>query len=402
MADPRLERAREHCFLAGVDDSALRLSAANLPYGLAKIHYVQEQLGLPADATFVASPDATITRNVSRWRQGFGYGGMYRWSGDFHVLDIKANACGMLVGSLPELPARDTVSARLAELEAGKLQLDGITLESDLTETNHFVDVLEIDPDGSPEPPTGDRYYFIMHSSGHEHRGPTERGIGLYWDKSEPLDQLARHFDTPWGTLRILEGDDAAEWYRFFRQVDDFNHRRRATIAELLFGDYRPVVNATHQGLVRGYNTANIGCYTYPADAPADQRLFPLTLSPSHPAFLIRGADNLNPTTLRRLGWDQRAERLGVAERLTDCNFLPHGGGYTYPHLRGVSRVIEDGPDQRRFELEPVDPTAERPIITAPRQLEFAYRGLEVLERMEELELGRVAAKLELKYIVGA
>ena len=66
-----------------------------------------------------------------------------------------------------------------------------------------------------------------------------------------------------------------------------------------------------------------------------------------------------------------------------------------------MARVLEDGPDQRRFELVPADPAADHPVIATPRHLGFAYRGLEVLERMAALELGRVAAKLDLRYVLG-
>ena len=401
MSDRRLERARDHCFLAGVDDSAARLSAANLPYGIAKLHHVQRELGVAEDACFVAAPDATITRNQARWRQGFSYGGMYRWSGDFHVLDLKANACGMMVGSLPSLPDAATVEERLRALSAGHLSLDGVTLENDLSAKNHFIDVFELAPDGQLEPaPNAARYYFIMHSSGHEHRGPTARGIGLYWDKSAPLLALARTVTSPWGNLHILEGDAAAEWFEFYQRVDDFNHRRRAAIAELIFGDHELVVNATHQGLVRGMNCANIGCYTYPTATAAADRLFPLTLSPDEPAFLVRGHDNFAAATIDELGWGERADRYGLRDWLTSTNLLPHGGGYTYPQLSGVTRVFDDGPDQRRFELRPLDPEAPPQIISTPRDLDFSYRGLEVLERMEELALGSAAVRLDLKYIV--
>src|SRR5262245_50822131 len=112
-----IERAREHVFMAGVDDSGARLCEANVPYGLAKIHHAQEVLGLPPDATFVGSPDCTITRNERRWSQGFGYGGVYQWSGELAVLDIKTNACGMLAGALEHLPPLEDVRARLLQLE---------------------------------------------------------------------------------------------------------------------------------------------------------------------------------------------------------------------------------------------------------------------------------------------
>lgn len=434
MSTDRLQRAREHCFMAGVGDVGMKLCEANVPFGLAKIHHVQEQLGVDPDAVFVGAPDATITRNDRRWSQGFGYGGVYRWSGDFTVLDVKPNACGMLVGTLPHLPELEEVRARLHALDRQGLELDGVRLDNDLTESNHFVDVFEVAgqdtgdlDDAGGEPPLRARYVYIMHSSGHEHREAGARGPGLYWDKSQALRAMAREFDTPWGRLHILEGEAASTWYDFYRQVQDFNHRRREALASFLFGDNQVVVNATHQGLVRGVSCANIGCYTFedppasdgapaasaaarmPGDAAAGTAngaaggpLFPLTLSPTLPAFLVRGKRNVSEAVMERLGWSDRAQRHGLIERITGINVLPHGGGYSYPHLRGVGRVIENGPDDRRFELLPADPAAPAEIVETPRRLPYAYRGMEVKECMEELDLGQAVARLDLAYVLTA
>jgi hypothetical protein len=408
-AAQRLERAREHCFMAGVGDVGMQLCEANVPYGLAKIHEAQAQLGLAPDATFVGAPDATVTRNHARWRQGFGYGGIYQWSGDFAVLDIKPNACGMIVGALPRLPALEEVRERLHALSREGLTLDGVPLDNDLTESNHFIDVLEVserlhgDDEPLPEAVERARYFYIMHSSGHEHRGVTARGPGLYWDESQALLALARTIETPWGTLRVLEGEAAHAWYAFYQRVQDFNHRRRAALGQFLFGETEALINATHQGLVRGVNQANIGCYTFEAGPGADAGpLFPLTLSPTLPAFLVRGRPSVREERWDELGWSDRIERHGLAARVRDANLLPHGGGYNYPHLRGVARVIEDGPDARRFELTPADPAAQPMVVETPRELRYTYRGMEVKERMEALDLGRAVLALDLRYIVTA
>lgn len=402
MSRDELERAREHVFIAGVGDGGVRICAANVPYGLAKIHHVQRQLGHPADATFVGAPDCTVTRNRNRWNQGFGYGGAYQWTGEFTVLDLKPNACGMLTGALPSFPELDDVRARLHDIDRDGLTLDGVRLDNDLTESNHFVDVFEYGEAGSKEPPPGGaRFYFIMHSSGHEHRtAASPLGPGLYYDESDELLAMARTFETPWGVLRILEGDAAARYQDFYLRVQDFNHRRRETLAKALFGDFDVVVNATHQGLTRGYNRANIGVYTYddPTDGPGP--LFPLTLSPTLPAFLVRGRRNISDDAIEQLGWRARLERLGMVERVRGTNLLPHGGGYSYDNVVGVVRVIEDGPDQRRFEIETSDGAA--PAVRDPRELAYGYRGLEVKQRMEQLGLGEAVVQLELKYVLTA
>jgi len=400
MSREELERAREHCFMAGVGDSGSRLCEANVAYGLAKIHDVQRQLGHPPDATFVGAPDATITRNKNRWDQGFGYGGAYQWTGEFTVLDVKANACGMLAGALPSFPALEQTRARLHAIARDGLTLDGVALDNDLTESNHFVDVFEVAEASSREPaPRGARWFFIMHSSGHEHRGASARGPGLYYDESAELLAMARVVNTPWGSLRILEGGAAERYQEFYLRVQDFNHRRREAFARALFGDFEVVVNATHQGLTRGYNHANIGCYTYDdPDGDGDEPLFPLTLSPVLPAFLVRGARNVGERAIDALGWRARLERHGLGARIRSSNLLPHGGGYTYPQVGDV-RVIEDGPDRRRFEIAPAG-GGGAPVIAEPRELPYGYRGMEVKARMEQLGLGRAVVQLDLKYVL--
>ena len=76
--EDRLERAKQHIFLCGVGDVAEQLCSANMAFGLAKIHLVEERLGLTSRAFFVGAPDATVTRNRQRWAHGFGYGGLLR------------------------------------------------------------------------------------------------------------------------------------------------------------------------------------------------------------------------------------------------------------------------------------------------------------------------------------
>ena len=148
-----LERAREHCFVSGVGDVGEALCAANMPFGLAKIQHVQAELGLPPDASFVGAPDATVTRNTVRWNHGFGYGGRIQWSGDFVVLDIKSNHCGMIAVGLDEAPPPQEIEDRARKLMQEAMVLDGVEVDFDLAEGNHFLDVCEVrDPaPGAPK-----------------------------------------------------------------------------------------------------------------------------------------------------------------------------------------------------------------------------------------------------------
>ncbi|MDH5794638.1 MAG: hypothetical protein OEZ24_00880, partial [Candidatus Bathyarchaeota archaeon] len=124
-----LRNAKDHCFFTGLNDSGAELCKANIPYGIAGIHCLQQHLGMEPNATFVATPDMTATRNTGRWKSGFGYGGKVSWGEgnyDFVVLNTKPNGCGMLVGGLEDLPDVEELIWRLYELDAQTTEIDSI------------------------------------------------------------------------------------------------------------------------------------------------------------------------------------------------------------------------------------------------------------------------------------
>jgi hypothetical protein len=108
---------------------------------------------------------------------------------------------------------------------------------------------------------------------------------------------------------------------------------------------------------------------------------------------LVRSRPNLSENTIERLGLAERARRLGVYGRLESANFVPHGGGYTFPHVQDVVSVIEVD-RERCFELSFV--TGEgRQIVNDVRDLPYAYRGMEVVEQTVALGLCDLVARLD-------
>ena len=388
--EDRLERARQHIFSTGPEDSGTRLCMANMPYGLAKIHYAQEQLGYPADATFVGSPDMTITRNVSRWQSGFGYGGKVAWGeGDreFLVLDTKPNCCGMLVGGIDDLPDVARLIERMAEMTANPPELDGLPIEWDFAKGNHFIDICVVDRlDPSVDLPP---YTFVLHAAGNELRDASTHGPGLYWDFSNGLRKLATTFETPFGPLRVLEGEAARQYVDFYEYADSYTKRRRMLAAELLFGEFTLIANETHQGLVNP-NEVILGCHH--VDPTQPEKLYPLMLRSDIPGYLIRGLPNFSDTTIEALGFEGRARDLGVLHRLQNANLLPHGAGYILPHILHVTRVLERA-GMRYFECDTVSDHG-REIISHPRDVPHDYRGRSVVLSTVELGLGQIVAKL--------
>jgi len=391
----RLTTAREHIFSTATIDAAADLCLANMTYGIAKIHYAQEHLGLAPDASFIGTPDMTITRNSGRWRAGIGYGGKLAWgdgSQDLLVLDVKPNTCGMLVGGLPERPDSLALTERLHDLHNEQLVLDGVPIKWDFGTGNHFVDVFQTGegPEAGALPP----YVFVIHASGAELRGQTAHGPGLYWDDSATWDELYEKLATPWGPLHILRGQALHDYMEVYWRTDDFAIRRREMAGKALFGDFETIANINHQGLTNP-NEILLGCQS---TSVPDTQLLPIMVRADRPAFLMKGLPNFDDAALDALGLRERADRLGLTQRLAGANIIPHGAGYSLPHLSRVRRVMEMN-GTRYFELERLNQT-DTQIISEPKDLTCGYRDEAVVHRTVECRMGTVAARLEPLFVL--
>ena len=390
-----LERAAEHIFSMGLGDVAAEMSLLNMRYGLANMHHVLSELGYAPDATFIGTPDLTVTRNEQRWRAGVGYGGKLTWGqGDREVvfLDVKPNCCGMLVGGLQEPPTLETVAERLDAMLDDRAELDGVKIDWDIGTGNHFIDVMRVervDPNVDLPP-----WCFVLHFSGGELRGDNPLGLGLYWHSSAELQRRMKVFDAPWGPCRTLLGDDAREYWEFFQQADQFIAQRRLMAAERLFDDFSVIANLHHQGLV-GLNSVILGCQDTSRGG-----LLPVMLRENTPGYLFHGSPNLTDATIDVLGWRERATRHGVLDHLLGANVIPHGAGYMLPDVSHVVEVHEFN-GRRYYEVETSD-HAVRIMLGTPRDLTYAYRGRRVILSSVEHGLGEIAARLMPVYVLKA
>ncbi|MHC4396793.1 MAG: hypothetical protein ACYS1A_14180 [Planctomycetota bacterium] len=390
-----LQNAKQHCFFVGLNDSGAELCKANIVYGIAGIHYIQEQLGLSPNATFISTPDMTITRNSSRWQSGFGYGGKISWgAGDNNliILNTKPNACGMLVGGLEELPGIESLIRKLHEMETNTMQIDGVEVIWDFYKSNHFIDLFRVKPVAKLDqdlPP----YAFIIHGSADEFRGDNKSGFGMYYDKSKQLNKMAERIEAPSGQFHILTGNSAKKYFERYQYVENFSKKKRKMAAELLFGEFVEVSNETHQGLIN-MNEIALGCHYLKSQTT----LFPLTLRADLPAYLVRCNPNLNSETIELLGFEKRAKNLGVYDRLLNANIIPHGGGYILPDILTVNKVIEvDG--KRYFEVE-IQNDRGKKIISEVREVPYEYRGRRVVLRTLEIGAIDIVAKLIPQYVL--
>jgi hypothetical protein len=390
-----LSRAKDHLFMTGVNDNGMKLCAANMVYGIAKIHFLQEKLNLKADATFISTPDATITRNAERWNNGFGYGGKIEWGNgtlELMILDLLPNACGMLVGGLEELPQIETLIDKVSTIsvKSSDIKVNGIKVVWDFGKGNHFIDVFKVRDIMGME--NFLPYIFIIHGAGDELRDDNPKGYGLYYHRSKRLENIAEKIDTPFGKIRFLTGKEASDYYEQYKFVDDFSKRRRIEFAKRLFGDFKIISNETHQGLA-DINTMLLGCHLI-----KDNKILPITLRGDLPAYLVYGKPSFTKEQIENLGFEKRAKKLDLTKRLRNANVVPHGGGYHFPDILSVLKVIENN-GQRYFLMDLINDRGKK-VIKDLREIPYDYRGRMVVLRTLELDLAKIIAKLIPLYVL--
>ena len=324
-----LSRSKQFIFSTAIDDSASKLSLINSRYGLAKMHLVQSHLGLDPTATFIAAPDCTITRNINRWRNGIGYGGKITWGDGLEPLvfvDTMPNACGMLVGSLNEIPDPTELIQKVHELNdsSGDVEIDGIPIQWNFGKGNHFINVFDVHPNPAvSESADLPNYTFITHSSPSElQTDDNPKAMGLYYHKSEALQYFSETMETPFGDIHYLVGDNARRYYDFFEWANTIGAKRRILAAEMIFGkDFDVISNICHQGM-KNINEVVLGAYTF--TDTRDDLFFPVTLRADLPCYLLKGIPNFSEEAVETLNFKDRMERFGLEDRIQNANILPH------------------------------------------------------------------------------
>ena len=387
-----LNRAESFIFSMGINDGAAKLCKANMKYGLAMFHLIQEKYGFDPKATFISSPDETISRNVFRWNSGLGYGGKLNWGNGkdkIVFLNVKPNCCGILVGGLEEIPEVFDIIKKIDEIKGSELYHNNILLNWDYDVSNHFINCFETNNLSDIDLPP---YIFFIHGSAIE-LSDDKYGLGLYVDKSPTLKDCAIEEITKFGKQYILIDDEASEYIKFSNKAIEFSKTKREIIAKNIFGNnYTTICNQPHQFL-RDYNNIYLGsnCTDINYDF-IDSDIFPTALRADIAAYLFRGKRNLSETNLKNLKFLDRAEKLGVLDLLKSTNILPHGGGYRFPNIKNVEKVLEYK-DQRYFVCK-LKTKNRLKIIRNVREIQFEYRGRDVVLKTLQLDLGDIIARL--------
>ena len=391
-----LNRAKQFIFSTAIEDSASKLSRLNFRYGLAKMHLAQAHLGLEPTATFIAAPDCTISRNLDRWRAGIGYGGKVTW-GDGNeplvFIDTMPNACGMLVGSLNEVPDPIELIQKVHELNnsSGEIEIEGVPINWNFGSGNHFINVFEVFPNpsvsGSVELP---QYTFITHSSPSELKSDENpKNLGFYYSTSETLQHFSETLETPFGDIHYLLGNNARRFFEFFQWADGIGKKRRHLAAKMIFEDFEVITDTTHQGL-KHMNEVMLGAHVF---SNGEDILFPLTLRADLPCYLLKGIPNFSEESIENLNFTDRMNRYGLEDRLHNANILPHGGGYTFPHIVSIPEIFETVEKRRYFSVD-LGTGIGRQMFETPRELQFSYRGRTVLVQTIDLGMAEIVARM--------
>lgn len=388
-----LERASQFIFSTGLNDGASKLCKANMQYGLSQFHLIQEKYGFEPKATFISSPDETISRNKFRWNSGLGYGGRLNWgSGKEKIifLNTKPNCCGILVGGLEELPDPYDLIKKIDQIKSSELYYNDILINWDYGISNHFINCLETKNLSDLDIPP---YVFLIHGSAPEYRDVKD-DIGLYIDKSKALKELAIEEKTKFGTQNILLDSDAKSYLRLHEKALEFSNSKRELIANNLFDyGYKIICNQPHQFL-KDYNNMYLGSNCTDTNSNIiNSDIFPTTLRADIAAYLFKGKRNLSITTLQNSNFLERAKKFEILELLTNACILPHGGGYSLPDIEDVLDVL-DYKHQRYFVTSLKTNISRLKIIRNAGAMQFEYRGRDIMLKTIQLDLGDIIARL--------
>ncbi|MFX0057116.1 MAG: hypothetical protein ACFE85_01895 [Candidatus Hodarchaeota archaeon] len=388
-----LQRASNFIFSTGLNDGASRLCRENMKYGLSQFQLIQEKYGFDPKATFISSPDETISRNNYRWNSGLGYGGRLNWGNGKErliFLNVKPNCCGILAGGLDELPDPYDIIKEIDNIKSTELYYDNILINWDYGISNHFVNCFETKNLSDIKFPP---YLFLIHGSAPEFRND-KYGIGLYIDSSKTLKEKSIEEKTIFGSQYVLLDSDAKEYLDFHNKALKFSNKKREIIGSRLFGDKLNIIcNQPHQFL-KDYNNMYLGSNCTDSNCDhIESNIYPTALRADIACYLFRGKKNFSGTVLRNNKFTERAEELGLKELLKNANLLPHGGGYTLPDILTVQRVLEYK-DQRYFVCELVKDKSKLKILRNVKELQFEYRGRDVILKSLQLDLGEIVARL--------
>lgn len=379
----RMRDAERHLFSLGVGDAAEEVGRVNVTLFLAKIHFIQEQLGNRPYAMFIGAPDFTFQTSPYKFHEAVPEGGKIIWGDgtyNFVPAEIEPDFCGLLAGAVENGIDLEEVLDTLHEMRQKDSYYVGNTKIElhNFRPSSHFLNLYGVDNHKALNLPES---VAVLHTSSDEMRDLL----------SDLVRERAEEMRTPFGVSRVLRGSDAWEYQRRCRDSSDFTKKKRKLLFEEIFGHGEIIANHNHYELT-GPNGAVIGC----SAVNEEGEVFVITLIDGSPAYLVKGRKNLTPRKIEELGFDARKIEKWAYDGLLNANIVPHGGGHKLIEVDGVAKVI----------LYPgakvIVPRYRTKVgTTAYVDMETAFRGYRsdgILERVRALELADHYATLKFIY----
>ena len=381
--DERMVEAEKHLFSLGLSDAAEEMGRVNATLFLAKLHYIQEQLGYSRYAMFIGTPDFTFQTSSNKFRDAVPEGGKIVWGDggyDLVPTEMEPDFCGLLVGAVEDNPSLEEILDTLYGMRArDDYYIGNVKVKlRNFSSGSHFLNLYRVEDYEALDLP---KMVAVLHTSSDEMRDPLTSFI----------QDRGKVMQTPFGRTCILRGDDALEYEKRCRYASEFAKEKRKLLFEEIFGRCEVLSNKNHYELT-GLNEAIIGCQSVHKQGD----ILPVTLINGSSAYLIKGRMNISQKVIEELGFVSRELEGWVYKGLLNANIAPHGGGHKLIDMEGVQKVI------LYPQAKVIIPQHKGKVCTEAyvdmKTVFRSYRSEGVLERVQSLGLADHCATLTAIY----
>ncbi len=380
--EERLAEAEKYFFSMGISDLAADIGKINAVFFLAKLHFLQEKLGYQPRAMVIGAADFSFQTNSIKFRDSVPEGAKIIWgdgSYEFIPTEMEFDFCGMLVGGLETAPEIEVILDKLHEIGNRRYEIDGVPIETVevFRPGNHFLNLYRVSSSNINLP----GYIAVLHSAANEFR---DNLIKLVTERVERIS-------TPFGISPVLCKGAAEQYYRLCQKASIFALSKRRLLFEEIFDGGTVITNHNHYEMV-GKNQAIIGCNQIKSEG----ELTALMTAYDQPAYIIAAQKNSHIHNIEGLFESGEVEDW-VYRELSHSNLLPHGGGHQLAGAKEVEKVVFY-PKGKVIISKSLNHClrADLDFEAASR----AYRSQDILNRIQELGSGNLAATLEPIYSI--
>lgn len=381
----RIRNAEKYVFSLGAGDAAEEVGKVNATLFLAKIHFIQEQLGFNHHAMVVGAPDFTFQTSPHKFHTAVPEGALVLWGDgkyDFLPAETEVDFCGMLVGAVDYVPLEEVLDRVYAMGKRGPYSIGGTRVDlKNFSPGNHFLNIYKVQDHNALDFP---EYVAVLHTASDEMRDHI----------LDFVRQRASRIHTPFGESHILSATDASEYTRLCKEGSNFSRQKRQLLFEEIFGHNYVISNENHYDLI-GSNEAIIGCNTFEQSGA----LFVITTSDRSPAYLLKSKANLSREKIEENGFYSRRCEHWVYKKLLKANIIPHASGHRLVEATAIEKVI------LYPQSKVVIPRYNNSQTTAYTDMNVIHRRFrfeEILERVLSLDLAERFATLEYVYGIKA